>query len=90
MTEEFLVYKSTIFINSDWTFTYYSGKANGSNQEEITEDEYINIADTKFTDLDKKSANILWVTKTIEEINAMDEAAVYEMLKASYEGFSLK
>lgn len=87
LSQKDLAYKTTIYEASDAKSTVTCTASDGRT---ISEDEYEDAPETAFAGLEKKKAAFGWMNADRETINAMDGAALYDMLEKSYEGFSIK
>ncbi|MPN11095.1 hypothetical protein SDC9_158396 [bioreactor metagenome] len=88
LSQKYLAYKTTIYEAPDVKPTVTCTASDGKTI--ISEDEYEAAPETAFAGLEKKTAAFGWTDEDLETINAMDGAALYDMLKKSYEGFSIK
>ena len=83
--ETFLAYKTTIYTDSDPTVTYTD-----ADNRSISEEEYDGIADQIFSGLDKKQADIQWITNESARLKDMSDREIYAMLEESCNAFSVK
>jgi hypothetical protein len=81
-TESFLAYKTTVFTDSNLTVTYTD-----ADETPISEEEYNGIADKVFADMEKKQANIQWITDESAQLQSIGETKMFKMLEESYRGF---
>lgn len=84
--ENFLAYQSTIYSNAGATVTTVYTDADG---EEITEEEYNNMADKKFAGMEKVSVDIQWI-KSLENADQMSESEIVDMLSESWNLFHIE
>ena len=90
--EKFLAYKSVIYTGTDLSVPQITCRdaGEGTDQREITEEEYDNIEDTVFAGLDKKLAHIHWITRESASSAEMSTSEVLDMLSESWGAFFIE
>lgn len=81
--ETFLRYKTTLYTNSVQSVTYTNAEGNP-----ISLEEYNGIADRVFAGMEKRQANLQWITNGQVHLQSMDASQMYPLLEASYWTFS--
>lgn len=74
--------KGTVFDGQAVSVTYTD-----ADDKEISEDEYLKLADTRFSGLEKKTASIDWHKADRTELLSMGREQLAEKLLESYKGF---
>lgn len=82
LSENTLAYKTTIYEDAVPKVTYQNTEL-----KEITAKEYEAFEDSKFKDLECKTANIKWITQMGDDLDNASGDALIELLKKSYDGF---
>lgn len=74
--------RGTVFDGQAVSVTYTD-----ADDKEISEDEYLKLADTRFSGLEKKTASIDWHKADKSELLSMGRGQLVEKLLESYKGF---
>ncbi len=81
--ETFLGHKTTLYTDGTPAVTYTDADGNP-----LGEEEYNGIADRTFTGMEKRQANLEWITNGSVQLESMDASEMYPLLEASYRAFS--
>ena len=85
VTSEVLASCSKVYTNeTDYTASYTDAQGN-----EITEEEYINVADIQFSDLEKLEANFNWINVQNHPLESVNLEQVLELVSEAFARFSV-